>query len=365
VNYGRYYTPPGLVDVVYEMLRRRIPDLGKYAVIDTSCGYGNFLRLPNSIGADCDADALIAARQNAPTNSRFFQHNSLQNTRREHYGLTPADHIIIVGNPPYNDTTSLIRNHLKREPLPVDPDLKRRDLGLSFLLSYAKLAADFICVLHPLSYLIKSANFALLGELRRNYRLADALICSSGEFSATSKITAFPIVIALYERAAVGVDYDFIRRYAFPTKEGRMLRLDQFDSIGNYITKYPNHAKIPLAETAAFFWTMRDINALKRTRTFVEKECYNTIRVPQKRLPYYCYVDAFKDYLPRVPYYLGNSDVMVDDRKFHALANVFVARSCQKHPALAAKISAPPFAKSDEQKVDNYFHELLGEHYVA
>src|SRR3989344_5858437 len=68
--------------------------------------------------------------------------------------------IIAIGNPPYNDTTSIIRNSIKDTSIQdkIDADIKTRDLGMSFLLSYDKLKADYVCVLHPLSYLIKKAK---------------------------------------------------------------------------------------------------------------------------------------------------------------------------------------------------------------
>jgi len=60
--------------------------------------------------------------------------------------------------------------------------LSQRDLGISFLLSYNKLAADFVCVLHPLSYLIKKSNFEALWQFKDNYRLVDSVVISSGVF---------------------------------------------------------------------------------------------------------------------------------------------------------------------------------------
>jgi len=283
---------------------------------------------------------------------------------RDQYKLSAEDKVIIVGNPPYNDTTSIIRKSLKQDIKEIDPDLKTRDLGISFLLSYSKLNADYICVLHPLSYLIKKANFSLLWPLARRYRLVDAVVVSSSEFSDTSKTTSFPIVISLYARDQGGMDYHFIENYNFKTKEGRSFHLSSFDSIARYLSKYPNQNDVHPRDAVAKFWTMRDINALKRSRTFIEETTTNTVYVTRNKLDYYCYVDVFKKYIQHVPYYFGNCDVMIDDDAFLKIKSAFRYLSLRDHPHIKAGMpdKADPFLY--RRDVDAYFKKLLGEHYV-
>ncbi|MDR1207290.1 MAG: hypothetical protein LBK26_02655 [Rickettsiales bacterium] len=363
INFGGYYTPDHLVDMVYNMLRRNIPDMLAHKVIDTSCGYGNFLREQNSIGADCDKFAIEQAASNSPDGCMFFHHNSLQNVRRDQYCLNNNDKIIIVGNPPYNDTTSIIRNEIKHEICGIDADLRHRDMGISFLLSYNKLGADYICVLHPLSYLIKKANFDSLGNFKNNYKLIDSVIVSSGEFSATSKTTQFPIVIALYKRGK-GMDYEFIKNYEFRTDNVKAFKLSQFDRLCNYITKYPNQRFVEQKDAAAFFWTMRDINALKRTRTFTEKEVRNSIRVARDKLALYCYADIFKDYAAHIPYYFGNSDIPIDKKKFDAIADMFLVTALRKYKFLSHLLPPGHENINYDMAIHQYFKDLLGEYYV-
>lgn len=361
INYGSYYTPDSIVFIVYDMLRKNILNFLEYTIIDTSCGYGNFLKTPNSIGADCDLMALQEAKKET-NNCKFFHHNSLENVSRSQYKLSDTEKLIIVGNPPYNDTTSIIRSEIKKEVFEIDTDLRHRDLGISFLLSYDKLAADYICVLHPLSYLIKKANFEGLGNFKKNYVLIDSVIISSGEFSATSKTTQFPIVIALYKRNSDGMSYDFICNHKWTTKNGKRFKINQFDKLSNYITKYPNKGE---KDFIANFWTMRDINALKRTRTFIENEVYNSIRVSKNKLALYCYADVFKEYIPHIPYYFGNSDIMIDYAEFEKIQDIFIRKSLRKYKFLHHLIP-----NNDDEKISydliihNYFKNLLGEHYV-
>ena len=119
----------------------------------------------------------------------------------------------MIGNPPYNDITSEFRSGEKGENI-CDEDLRDRDLGVSFLRSYNKLKADMVCILHPLSYLIKEANFKRLREFRENYKLTKAEIFSSALFSGTG-FGKFPIIVALYERNISGMDFNYIRGFGF------------------------------------------------------------------------------------------------------------------------------------------------------
>jgi len=50
---------------------------------------------------------------------------------------------VIVGNPPYNDRTSIVQSNLKnKESIPIDSAFQARDIGISFLRSYERLRAD-------------------------------------------------------------------------------------------------------------------------------------------------------------------------------------------------------------------------------
>jgi hypothetical protein len=362
VNFGSYYTPPEIVNIVYSLIKKNVPNFDVYSILDTSCGYGAFLRGSTTIGADIDRTAIKTAKIKTPA-AHYFNHNSLLDISRSQYKLNENDKIIIVGNPPYNDTTSIIRNSIKQKEFVRDDDVVSRDLGISFLLSYDKLAADFVCILHPLSYLIKKANFDALKSFKRNYKLIDSVVISSGTFYAASKTTSFPIIIALYQRNLFGMDYEYIKKYKFKTYENKSFSISEYDTIGNYISKYPNHKQVEKRETIAYFYTMRDINALKRAATFLPKETVNAVRVQKANLSYYCYVDVFKDYIPHIPYYFGNNDIMIDNDSFHDLEPLFLSESAQKHPNISKCVDVKTYNDADMQ-VNKYFKQLLGEHYV-
>lgn len=365
INQGAFYTPEKLVDIAYNMIERHVSNPERFVFLDTSSGYGSFLEnkdFPVRVGGDIDPEAVEEAGKRVPS-ARFVVQDALVNVGRANYGLKKDDRIIIVGNPPYNDTTSIIRSDIKEKSFLCDDDLKHRDMGMAFLLSYNKLEADYVCVLHPLSYLIKRANFRSIKRFTQNYRLKDAVVIPSTEFSDVSKSTTFPIVIALYERNHEGMVYDDVLNFNFKTIDKKEFSLRKWAGIGEFVQKYPNQRKVKESDAVAKFYTLRDINALKRSKTFMDKTGANTVFVVEAQLKYYCYLDVFKDYTSHIPYYLGNCDPMIDNEAFLEIADCFMYASSLKNPDLSLwSGSIPPV--DYEEKIENYFKTLLGEHYV-
>ena len=230
---------------------------------------------------------------------------------------------------------------------------------MSFLLSFNKLQADYVCVLHPLSYLIKKANFRLLAQFIKNYSLIDGIIISSHEFSNTSKAMAFPILIGLYKRDKSGMNYDNVRNYSFKVKGYKTFRLSNFDTIADYVQKYPNKRLFDKPKNPVEnFWTSCNINALKRNRTFIDQDTHGTVYISTEQLPYYCYIDIFKQYADQMPYFIGNCDVIIDIDKFEKIKDCFVTQSVQTNPILKDKFE---FTETENSRaiIDNYFRELL------
>ena len=373
VNLGSYYTPPEIVNTAWETIAPYLHS--QTTVIDTACGYGDFLKdcgQAITIGCDIDETAIDVAREKNKK-VRFFQTNALYDVSRAKFGIPQQAHLIVVGNPPYNDRTSLIRHSIKNVDFNIDEDIASRDLGISFLRSYNKLEADLICVLHPLSYLIKPTNFGMLKEFTANYKLIDGLLISSGEFPESAKHTPFPIVLALYQRDAQGMTDSFIRSFRFRVAGKNGFCLDDFDYITGYVDKYPKK-KHQLVEgdvhrseneDSLFFWTMRDINALKRNRTFVEGYSANTIIIDKQKLDYYVYVDVFKRNLHRLPFYFGNCDVLIDNDLFREYKPYFISDTVRHYPFLKKHFQINLIEKRQAaSELDTYFKLLLDEHHL-
>ena len=153
INQGSFYTPDSIVHLVYQMLLDSEINIKDYVLLDSSCGYGSFLQLEGfkqNIGADIDSVALSKAKayfKDSYMKPLFIHTNALADVQRDKFRITESDKLIIIGNPPYNDKTSIVQNRLKStDSNPVDSHLKARDIGISFLRSFDILKADYICI---------------------------------------------------------------------------------------------------------------------------------------------------------------------------------------------------------------------------
>lgn len=323
VRLGGYYTPEILVSRVYEFIKPYSSADGKQTVIfDSAGGCGAFLSAISGYDyriADCDREACIFLKEKFDA-ARVFQTNALINVRRRKYNIPSSSRLIIVGNPPYNDITSEFRNGKKGRNI-CDPDLRDRDLGVSFLRSYAKLKADVVCVLHPLSYLIKEANFKRLKTFREQYRLIRAEIFSSALFSGTGN-SKFPIIVALYERHPEGMDFEFIRHFRFHLLErDKTFVPGEFRTTDGYIKKYPprkNDDKT--SPIGLYYYTFRDLNSLKKNTSFMTNPHPNGIIVTLENFYQYAYLYALKMlFQPADAWLYGNLSPLadVDDVEMH------------------------------------------------
>lgn len=359
INLGAFYTAPEHVREVRNMLSGQAP--ADAVVFDNACGYGAFLQdLPGAVGCDIDAEALANLRA-ANLSGTFMHGNALKDVSRGKFGISEAAPLVMVGNPPFNDRTSQIRANMKNAVMNMDDDIRTRDLGISFLLSYDKLRADAVCVLHPLSYLIKPANFALLGRFARNYALRRAKIVSSAAFPDNSQTTAFPIVIALYVRDDKGTTADDIRRFRF-TVNRSSFAVSDFEYVDSFLHKYPRRKTTDDLDDVMFY-TLRDINALRRNRTFLLSPSANAVFIRRTQLEYYIYADVFKQFACHVPYYLGNSNIMIDHDLFQREKRHFISHAALRHPQLQQHISASSHGAAADKKLAQYFRRLLGKHY--
>lgn len=355
VNLGSYYTPAKYVSLVGEWLIRSCVSDG-WTIADLSSGYGAFFELSTVpelnrcryVANDIDPDAVRKGREFFP-NVEWQEKNALIEVSREKFGFRRNEPLVIVGNPPYNDTTSQANNHIKSGAVAMDPDIRTRDLGMSSLLLYNKLEADYVAVLHPLSYLIKRANFSATSKFFNNYVMLDHIIFSSSEFTGTSRVSAFPVVVAFYmRREGEGITYEDVKKMRFTTVEGDTFCVSSFDYVTDHISKYPHKERY---KPEILFYTMRDINALKRSRTFLSERIANAVDVDVEKLPYYCYVDCFKRFA-KVPYWMGNFDVPYRKDLFEEYKDDIVEMSKSWHPEVFGRTES--VSKSAEKRVREY-----------
>ncbi len=294
IKNGSIFTPRVLVDLVLKQCEQYITP--NTTVLDLGSGYGAFIDVfrnkgKKCIGTECDEMSVQFLKQEFPTVQIHFE-NSLLNVSRKKYNIDADESLVIVGNPPYNDITSIYRKGEKGD-IVCDDDLKARDFGISFVKAYNKLKADYVCVLHPLSYLIKKQNFNQLGAFKNNYRLLSAITFSSKMFETINNNSAnFPVVVALYERNSVGMVYDDIQSFSFEIfGTDKKLCLNKIKTIDGIIKKYP----LKNSEANIQFYTLRDMNALMRNTSFVNGPIANGVDVSIDNLYQYAWLLFLKD----------------------------------------------------------------------
>lgn len=306
IQYGQFTTPLRYVGLAAEWLSSYIDS--SYIILDSSCGNGVFFALSWSfpsnrfIGADIDEKLINRNILKYSFLADFYHRNSLFNVSRSAYRIQNDAKLCVVGNPPYNDSTSKSKRQIKQKLTGIDCDIKSRDLGLSFLNSYNKLRADIVLILHPFSYLIKRANRREAGQFFDNYKLERHIIFSSKVFDGTNKSNQFPVILGLYRRDGEGTrDIECIE---FKTEEGDSFRLADYTFVSQYCSKYPGKR----TGSGIWFYSMRDVNALKRNRSFVKNPTKSCLEVDESKLGYYCWCDLFKRFA-KVPYWMGNFDI--------------------------------------------------------
>jgi hypothetical protein len=332
IRIGGYYTPDKLVSKVYSFVKPYLIEKKKPIIFDSAGGCGAFLS--NIEGndyriADCDGEACNFLRQHFDA-TKVFHANSLVDVDRSKYLIPFSAPLIMIGNPPYNDTTSEFRSGEKGENI-CDEDLRDRDLGVSFLRSYNKLKADIVCILHPLSYLIKEANFKRLREFRENYKLIKAEIFSSALFAGTG-FGKFPITVALYERNISGMDFGYIRNFRFDILDSNnTFVLSKFQTTDGYINKYPPRKNdIKKSPIGLYYYTFRDFNSLKKNASFMTKEHPNGIVVTLENFYKYSYLYSLKSlFNPDNSWLYGNLSPLADIEDVEKNKNLYVSYAVQ------------------------------------
>jgi len=317
IKNGSIFTPKYLVDISRNWLESKIKK-DDY-IIDFGVGYGafisEFLDLSNNIIAtDIDESSIRLFSSLFPKVNAILE-NSLINISRSKYGIKESDTVIVIGNPPYNDLTSQYKKGQKGD-LEIDDSIKSRDLGISFLKMYALLQPEYICVLHPLSYLIKKTNFNSLNSFKDHYILEKGIIFSSNEFESIQNSNAeFPVVISLYKNSkSKNMNFEYIENFTFDIlNSSETFCLKNFTTIDGHIKKYPT--KGLKKDTDLKFYTIRDINALKRNKSFLTGFSNNGIKVSIDDLYQYAWLDYFKNnFNPNKYFIYGNLSPLYSDK---------------------------------------------------
>jgi hypothetical protein len=315
IQMGSYYTPKELVNRVHEFIQPYLHNKKNVVIFDSAGGCGAFLvdlKHYDYRIADRDLEACKFLKQHFKQDN-IFHTNSLIEVDRHKYHIGPSAFLIMIGNPPYNDITSEFKHGEKGQNV-CDSDLYDRDLGISFLKSYNKFKADVVCVLHPLSYLIKETNFKRLRDFKDNYRLVRGEMFSSALFHGTGT-GKFPILVALYEKSPSGMTFDYIRQFHFDILNSpKKFVLSDYNTTDGYINKYPPRKNdIKDSPIGLYYYSFRDFNSLKKNASFIVQKHPNGIVVTLENFYKYAYLYALKNlFRPEDPWLYGNLSPLVN-----------------------------------------------------
>jgi len=317
------------VNKVYDFIQPYLNSKKNDVVLfDSAGGCGAFLfgiKHSDYRIADCDLEACKYLKQHFNHN-KVFNTNSLKEVNRDKYSISSSSFLIMIGNPPYNDTTSEFKNGEKGQNI-CDEDLYDRDLGVSFLKSYHKLKADIVCVLHPLSYLIKETNFKRLHDFKNNYKIIKGEMFSSALFHGTGTVK-FPILVALYEKNIDGMTFDEIKIFQFDIlNSNRKFILSNYKTTDGYIDKYPPRKNdIKDSPIGLYYYTFRDFNSLKKNTSFMLNKHYNSIVVTIENFYKYAYLYSLKSlFNPEDCWLYGNLSPLVDMQELEQNKDLYVS----------------------------------------
>lgn len=359
IQLGSYYTPEKPVKLVHEFIQPYLKRSGKNTIIfDSAGGCGAFLFGIKGYDyriADRDEEACKFLKQHF-NQDNIFHTNSLIGINRDKYSIPSSAFLIMIGNPPYNDITSEFKSGEKGQNI-CDEDLYDRDIGISFLRSYRKLGADVVCVLHPLSYLIKEANFKRLHEFKDSYKLIEGEMFSSAMFHGTGT-GKFPILVALYEKNADGMTFEYIKNFRFKILDSdKTFILSNFKTTDGYINKYPprkNDAqKSPIG---LYYYSFRDLNSLKKNTSFFTKQRSNGIVVTLENFYKYAYLYSLKRlFNPEDSWLYGNLSPLIDIKEVERDKALYVSYAIKTNRILRE-------IKNSVMKKIARFHNIRIEH---
>lgn len=298
---GVVYTPIRLVEIAINWLKDLI--LPNDVILDLGSGKGAFcLKFAENfknnkvIGIELD-DVKI---DNEPLPNLTIYNNT--NAFDFNYYV---NNYIIIGNPPYRDATALYQKSNLKQVVPTK--YFNNDLGIAFFNLYAQIKPKYVCVIFPFSFLIKESKFKQLKNFTKTYSLLKGIIFSSHEFTALKK-QPFACCLALFAYDENGMNFNNIRNFKFDIlNSNKQYCLKDIHTIAEInLAKYPNKDK---RDTDLFFYTLRDMNALKRNKTFYNKNIDNVLSVKQNDLYKYAWIDYLKNHYP-FNYLTSNNEIL-------------------------------------------------------
>ena len=350
--HGKYFTPAHVSTVLEDLVNPLLAEMPDAVLFDPAAGHGallsSFEQQPRIV-ADIDPEAVNVLSEMGYQSP--FLTNSLVGVSRSKFGIQTSDKVIMVSNPPFNDGTSQHKRVVKTAAgttATCDLDLVTRDTGAAFMLMAAKLNADAVVMIHPLSYLIKQTNFDRLAKFAAKYKLVSGAVISSAEFALSGK--AFPLVLAVYRPGSM--TFTDIEQFEFPIygntsgtflDSGTRLKLAAVETTQGFIrSTVPTNGMVKASTLNLYQYNFRDINFVESSGNLTETQSDSTIPVELPTLGKYAYINCLKRHFAS-DFVTGNLSPLV--RKVDFADPVFVD-SCI-YDAVMANQRLTPFLRTN------------------
>lgn len=301
---GKYFTPAHVGRLLEDLVNPILEEMPEAILLDPAAGHGGLLSGFESqarVVADIDPEAVRVMAEMGFKSP--LETNSLLGVSRAKFGITDSDKVIVVSNPPFNDGTSQHKRVVKAAagtPAACDLDLVTRDTGAAFMLMAAKINADAVVMIHPLSYLIKQTNFDRLSKFAAKYKLVSGVVISSAEFATGGK--PFPLVLAVYRKGSM--TFADIEQFEFPIyrnangtflDSGTRLKLAAVETTQGFIRSTVPTKGMPKVSTLGLHqYNFRDINFVESSGNLTETQSDSTIPVELPTLGRYSYINCVK-----------------------------------------------------------------------
>ena len=152
------------------------------------------------------------------------------------------------------------------------------------------------------------------------------------------------------------MSFDYIKNFKFEILDDsdKFFKLNNFQFIDDYVRKYqPKKNEDKISDIGIYFYPLRDINQLKRNKTFIINGNGNKhIKVMLNNFYKYQYIDTFKKlFNPKDMWLYGNISPFMDKKFIENHKKEFVIYSLQTNKELINKLD-----KENKRKIMEYYN---------
>ncbi len=318
IHLKQFSSSKEIIALVYKIIERNHLDFN--VIADASGEYKNFLKDPKHfLYADINPILKTSPNQTFLDLKSCCETIGLNDLKRGAVCSKNKD-LLLISNLPY-DQLKISKQTVETKNELVQVVSK---LDIECLNAYLKLDAKYLCVLHPLAYLIDENNFNQLQSFNDHYKLIDGEIVDSKCFPNFLNVATFPIVIALYQKNDCGMTYDDIRSFNFKINNSRYgFALNQFHFIEEIHNKDKDKS---VTKKYLHFNGLSDMEHLSSRKGWLKHESYRSLRVKgEYNEQIFTYLNSLKFWFAKNKkefWFLGNLSPIIDFHLINRASNL-------------------------------------------